>query len=166
MMTDVEQIASVELRRWNFEADDEGLLVCKGEHDKGERCEAHMERLSPHEALKIINELRAECLQWEAKTMADDITNPEQSRAAADRSNESRGMCARAPGEHADVDFRLERVDPFSDTLEGRRQLDALAFYFLFPEKQLTLTGDGHFDVREQLIEFVKENLDTNIVMM
>jgi len=85
---------------------------------------------------------------------------------AADGSDDIGIMVPYQTEPDGDVDFRLERVDPFSDTLEGRRQLDALAFYFLFPEKQLTLTGDGHFDVREQLIEFIKKKLDTNIVMM
>lgn len=67
-----ERLVSVSLRRWNFEADDDGLLVCRGQHESHEHCEAHMERLSPHEALEIINALRAECLNWAAK--ADALT--------------------------------------------------------------------------------------------
>jgi len=65
-----ERLISVELRRWNFEADDDGLLVCRGQHEKHEHCEAHMERLPPHEALEIINALRSECLNWVAKAEA------------------------------------------------------------------------------------------------
>jgi len=59
--------ASVKYRRWNFDTDDEGLLVCRGLHDGNEHCEAHMERLSPSEALVIINALRSECLKRAAK---------------------------------------------------------------------------------------------------
>lgn len=62
----VEADVSDKYRRWNFDADDNGLLVCRGEHESNEHCEAHMERLSTHEALAIINELRAECLRWSA----------------------------------------------------------------------------------------------------
>ena len=62
-----ERLVSVNLRRWNFEADDDGLLVCRGRHEGHEHCEAYMERLSPHEALEIINALRSECLSWAAK---------------------------------------------------------------------------------------------------
>ncbi len=65
-----ERLVSVTYRRWNFEADDEGLLVCRGLHENSEHCEAHMERLSPHETLEIINALRAECLSWAAKAEA------------------------------------------------------------------------------------------------
>lgn len=66
----VERLVSVKYRSWNFEADDDGLLVCKGVHESSEHCEAHMERLSPHEALNIINELRDECLSCAAKAEA------------------------------------------------------------------------------------------------
>lgn len=65
-----ERLVSVTYRRWNFDADDESVMVCKGEHESSDHCEAHMERLSPHEALEIINALRAECLSWAAKADA------------------------------------------------------------------------------------------------
>ena len=48
------------IRKHNFDADDDSLYVCHGEHERSAQCE--FVRLSPHEALKLINELRAECL--------------------------------------------------------------------------------------------------------
>lgn len=48
--------------RWNIEADDEGILVCRGEHEKHEHCEAHMERLSPQEVRAILNDMRDKLL--------------------------------------------------------------------------------------------------------
>lgn len=66
MSTDQES-AATRVRRWNFDADEKGILVCKGQHEWLEHCEAHMERLHPAEVLKIINELRSECLEWEAR---------------------------------------------------------------------------------------------------
>ena len=56
--------------------------------------------------------------------------------------------------------FASQIVDPFADTLESRRQLMALAFFHLSPDKKFTLTGDGHFDVYEQLINFVKSKYE------
>lgn len=55
-------------------------------------------------------------------------------------------------------------VDPFSDTIEGRRQLMALYFYTLFPDKQHTITGDGHFDAYEQIKNHVKEYFDESFI--
>lgn len=52
---------------WNFDATDESLTVCKNQHDRNESCESHMEKLCPHEALHIINELRAGYLHLKAK---------------------------------------------------------------------------------------------------
>ena len=51
--------------RWNFEATDSGIVVCKNEHEKGHPCE--YEELTPKEAIKIIEEMasllsRTECL--------------------------------------------------------------------------------------------------------
>ena len=53
-----------------------------------------------------------------------------------------------------------EFLEPFADTLEGHRQLMALYFYTLFPDKQHTITGDGHFDAYEQIKNHVKEYFD------
>ena len=49
--------------------------------------------------------------------------------------------------------------DVLVDPINNEAQLFALAFWFLQPDKTLTLTGDGHFNVREQLQNFVEENL-------
>lgn len=49
--------------RWNFDADDEGVLVCRTPHDRSESCIPFMERLSPYEVLEILNDLRAMCLE-------------------------------------------------------------------------------------------------------
>lgn len=43
--------------RWNFKADNHALYVCREAHDNGEPCEFQV--VSPHEALEIINDLRA-----------------------------------------------------------------------------------------------------------
>lgn len=48
-------------------------------------------------------------------------------------------------------------ADPFADTLEGHRQLMALYFYTLQPDKQHTITGDGHFDAYEQIKNHVRD---------
>lgn len=45
-------------RRWNFDCDDDGIVVCKGDHEKSDHCEMHEVRLSPAETLAIITELR------------------------------------------------------------------------------------------------------------
>lgn len=58
---------SNDMKLWNFEADDESLMVCRGGHENSEHCEAHMERLSPHETLEIINSLRSKALELEAR---------------------------------------------------------------------------------------------------
>ncbi len=69
---------TTEIGRWNFEADDDGLLVCRGLHESGEHCEAHMERLSPHEVLEIVNAMRAQLLHVDAvlKTLVPNVKCP------------------------------------------------------------------------------------------
>ncbi len=56
------------------------------------------------------------------------------------------------------------KVDPFANTLPGRQQLDALLWFHLFSsvgtDEHLVLSGDGHFDAREQIINFVKSKYD------
>ena len=49
---------AMEMHRWNFDADDQGLMVCRGDHGKAPACQ--MDRLSPYESLEVINSLRAE----------------------------------------------------------------------------------------------------------
>ena len=48
-------------RRWNFEATDDTVTVCYGDHDKGQPCE--YEELSPHEVVEILNDMRSELLR-------------------------------------------------------------------------------------------------------
>lgn len=55
------------IRRWNFDADDDGVFVCKGLHESSDHCEAHMERMSPHEVLEVLNTMRAQALRLEAE---------------------------------------------------------------------------------------------------
>ena len=50
--------------RWNFDASETSLLVCRDDHDKGEKCE--YEELHPAEALRVIDTLRSRVLQLEA----------------------------------------------------------------------------------------------------
>lgn len=71
------------LRRWTFEADDEGLLVCRGDHDKVAGCEK--ERLSPRESLEIIEKLRAEALSREVPAPFDVIAALEDWKHAEKR---------------------------------------------------------------------------------
>ncbi|GEM_PF-5830347 len=47
--------------RWDFEATDSGLTVCKHNHDKGQPCE--YEDLTPHETLEILNDMRSKLLR-------------------------------------------------------------------------------------------------------
>lgn len=55
------------ISRWNFEVDDDGILVCHGYHDKSDHCESHMERISNHEVIEIINSLRSEVLELRSR---------------------------------------------------------------------------------------------------
>jgi len=48
----------IDYHNWNFETDDEGVNVCKNNHEKGQPCE--YEQLNPDETLKIIDDLRAQ----------------------------------------------------------------------------------------------------------
>jgi len=54
-----------EKRRWNFEAREDGVYVCKGDHANTDCCQ--MEKLTQYEIVDILNELRAECLEYEAQ---------------------------------------------------------------------------------------------------
>lgn len=58
----------MDVRRLNFDADDEGLLICWGRHEKAMPCE--YERLNPHEVLKLIEQMRSELLNLRAKVDA------------------------------------------------------------------------------------------------
>ena len=61
------------IRKHNFDADDDSLYVCHGEHERSAQCE--FVRLSPHEALKLINELRAECLANQSQPSLPSVEN-------------------------------------------------------------------------------------------
>ena len=50
--------------RWNFDASETSLLVCRDDHDKGEKCE--YKELHPAEVLRVIDALRSRVLQLEA----------------------------------------------------------------------------------------------------
>lgn len=54
-----------EISRWNFDATDTQILVCKDQHDKCAPCE--YETLSPAEAVRIIDELRCAVLEASAR---------------------------------------------------------------------------------------------------
>ena len=45
-------------RRWNFDSNDKGIIVCKGEHNKGHHCEDHEELLSTPELLAILKDMQ------------------------------------------------------------------------------------------------------------
>ena len=68
-----QEAAGSDILRWNFEADDDGLIVCREQHEKHESCEAHSERVTPHEALTIIRVLRHECRKLAGKAKASQV---------------------------------------------------------------------------------------------
>lgn len=49
--------------RWNFEASDTHILVCKNHHEPGAPCE--YERMHPAEVLELLDEYRARVLELE-----------------------------------------------------------------------------------------------------
>lgn len=49
--------------RWNFEATDDGVVVCRDTHEKGDKCE--YERMHPAEVVQLLNEYRARILELE-----------------------------------------------------------------------------------------------------
>ncbi|MEE9315993.1 MAG: hypothetical protein V3U97_02680 [bacterium] len=59
--------------RWNFDAYDEGILVCRDNHEKGQPCES--EDLSPYEVLEILDDMRAELLRM--KMLLESVTATE-----------------------------------------------------------------------------------------
>lgn len=54
----------VKYRRYNFEATDTHVTVCRDNHEKGQPCE--YEELSPYEAVDILNDMRSSLLRVEA----------------------------------------------------------------------------------------------------
>lgn len=48
-------------KRWNFEASESSLMVCRDNHDKGSKCE--YEPISPSETLELIDSLRDTALR-------------------------------------------------------------------------------------------------------
>lgn len=57
--------AEPECARWNFDATDTAIVVCKNLHDKGEKCE--YEEMHPASVLQIINDLRSRVLEHTAR---------------------------------------------------------------------------------------------------
>lgn len=53
------------LHRWNFDATDDSVTACRGEHDDSAPCV--FKPISPHEALQIINQLRGQVQELSAK---------------------------------------------------------------------------------------------------
>lgn len=53
----------MDYKRWNFEANEDGVTVCKDEHDKGQPCE--YEELSSYEVVEIINNMRSKLIRAE-----------------------------------------------------------------------------------------------------
>lgn len=47
-------------KRWNFEATEDAITVCRDHHQKGQPCE--YEELSTYEVVDIINDLRSKLL--------------------------------------------------------------------------------------------------------
>lgn len=58
----------MECYRWNFEANESALLVCRNDHDKGDTCD--MRPMHPADVLSLVNDLRARVLNAEAKEAA------------------------------------------------------------------------------------------------
>lgn len=58
--------------RWNFEAADSGVMVCRNHHEKGQPCE--FERMPPQEAVKLIEDLRSAAIQLSREN--DSLRNP------------------------------------------------------------------------------------------
>lgn len=50
------------MERWNFEADDESVMVCYGEHHRSQDCE--YKRLNHHQVLKILNAMKSELIKY------------------------------------------------------------------------------------------------------
>lgn len=48
--------------RWNFDADGDGILVCR-DHEKGQPCE--YEELGHYKVLEILDDMRSELLRME-----------------------------------------------------------------------------------------------------
>jgi hypothetical protein len=51
-------------RRFNFEATDSHVTVCRDNHEKGQPCE--YEELSPYEVVDILNDMRSSLLKVES----------------------------------------------------------------------------------------------------
>jgi hypothetical protein len=54
--------------RWNFDASDTHLLVCREDHDKGDKCE--YKQLHPSEVLAIVNRLRISAIELTFRSAA------------------------------------------------------------------------------------------------
>lgn len=51
--------------RWNFDANDTELLVCRNDHGKGEGC--NMQPMHPADVLALVNDLRSRVMNAEAE---------------------------------------------------------------------------------------------------
>jgi hypothetical protein len=63
-MSTQDKAAPTDYRRWNFDADDDGVMACPGNHDKHEPC--RMAHICHHETLSILNAMRAQIIALEA----------------------------------------------------------------------------------------------------
>jgi hypothetical protein len=62
------------IRRWNFEPGASGVLVCRNNHDIGQPCE--YERMSPQEAVQLIEALKSAALQLSRENDSLKTPNP------------------------------------------------------------------------------------------
>lgn len=53
----------MESARWNYEATDTEVLVCREYHEKGEKCQ--YERMHPAEIVQMLNTYRSRILELE-----------------------------------------------------------------------------------------------------
>jgi hypothetical protein len=67
-MTTEQRQALAEFARWNFDATEACVTVCRNHHEKGDDCE--YEPLHPAEALSIINKLRSKVLELQAAAIS------------------------------------------------------------------------------------------------
>ena len=67
----------MECARWNFDASDAALLVCKNEHEKGDGCD--MQPMHPAEVLALVNSLRSDLLKLKVLIGSDSFAATFQS---------------------------------------------------------------------------------------
>lgn len=62
------------IRRWNFSTHGSEIWVCEGDHEKCESCCNHEREVVAAEAVRIIEELRSECLRLSQHNNANEPT--------------------------------------------------------------------------------------------